>query len=63
MLVSEQAPYHVTIKKQPSMSVTKLNICKYLEKLVNNRVMATYGEDGNKPAYLEDFVAWVKILH
>jgi hypothetical protein len=39
------------------MSVTKLNICKYLEKLVNNRVMATYGEDGNKPAYLEDFVA------
>lgn len=62
MLVSAKAPLHVTINKHANMKASKLNIHKDLMKLLNSLVKTRYGEAGNRPAYVDDFISRVEDL-
>lgn len=62
MLVSAAGPLHVTIDKVASLPASKENIRKDLMKLVNCLVKPRYGEDGKRPAYVDDFISRVQKL-
>jgi len=62
MLVSVEDPLHVTINKHANMKASKLNIHKDLMKLLNSLVKTRYGEAGNRPAYVDDFISRVEDL-
>jgi len=62
MLVSAEDPLHVTINKHANMKASKLNIHKDLMKLLNSLVKTRYGEAGNRPAYVDDFISRVEDL-
>jgi len=62
MLVSPEDPLHVTINKHANMKASKLNIHKDLMKLLNSLVKTRYGEAGNRPAYVDDFISRVEDL-
>uniref|UniRef100_K4AJG6 Uncharacterized protein n=1 Tax=Setaria italica TaxID=4555 RepID=K4AJG6_SETIT len=59
MLVSEEPPFCVTIK-EPKLEASISNSNKDLDQLVTVLLKPRYGENGKRPAYVDDFIARVK---
>ncbi|TKV97945.1 hypothetical protein SEVIR_9G527000v4 [Setaria viridis] len=62
MLVSEEPLLCVTINKEPNLDASISNSNKDLEQLVTVLLKPRYGENGKRPAYVDDFITRVKNL-